>query len=73
MEEEGITPEALAEASKEAYYRGDKSAYQDYNTACKVAAFIRSGRHTPGPAKTEKAARVRHFSHNYLKEVMPQR
>ena len=73
MEEEGITPEALAEASKEAYYRGDKSAYQDYNTACKVAAFIRSGLHTPGPAKTEKAARVRHFSHNYLKEVMPQR
>ena len=73
MEEEGITPEALAEASKEAYYRGDKSAYQDYNTACKVAAFIRSGRHIPGPAKTEKAARVRHFSHNYLKEVMPQR
>ena len=70
MEEEGITPELLEEASKQASFdpvQRDMAC----NIAQKVAAFIRSGKHVHGPAKTEKAAKARYLSHQYLNEILP--
>lgn len=70
MEEEGITPELLEEASKQASFdpvQRDMAC----TIAQKVAAFIRSGKHVHGPAKTEKAAKARYLSHQYLNEILP--
>lgn len=69
MEEEGITPERLEEASKQASCNPEQRRIA-CNIAQKVAAFIRSGKHTHGPATTEKAARARYLSHQYLNEIL---
>lgn len=69
MEEEGVTPELLAEASKQASYDPEQRRIA-CDIAQKVAAFIRSGKHTHGPATTEKAARARYLSHQYLNEIL---
>lgn len=70
MEEEGITPELLEEASKQASF-DPVQRNMACNIAQKVAAFIRSGKHVHGPAKTEKAAKARYLSHQYLNEILP--
>ena len=66
MDEQGITPEALEAASKEA------SADPDL---CKIAQAVmqyrKSGHYAYKPATTEKAAKMRSISHKYLSEIFP--
>ena len=66
MDEQGITPEALEAASKEA------SADPDL---CKIAQAVmqyrKAGNYRYAPATTEKAAKMRSISHKYLSEIFP--
>lgn len=68
MDEQGITPEVLEEASKEA------SADPDlYKIAHAVTQYRKSGNYIYKPATTEKAAKMRSISHKYLSEIFPRK
>ena len=69
MEDEGVTPEALEAASKQASADPVQRRNAE-NIARKVSTYIKSGKHTYGPCKTQKAARARYISHQYLKEIL---
>ncbi len=69
MEDEGVTPEALEAASKQASADPVQRRNAE-NIARKVSTYIKSGKHTYGPCKTQKAARARYVSHQYLKEIL---
>ena len=69
MEDEGVTPEALEAASKQASADPTQRRNAE-NIARKVSTYIKSGKHTYGPCKTQKAARARYISHQYLKEIL---
>lgn len=66
MDEQGITPEALEAASKEA------SADPDLlKIAQAVMQYRKAGNYKYAPATTEKAAKMRSISHRYLSEIFP--
>lgn len=69
MEDEGVTPEALEAASKQASADPVQRRNAE-NIARKVSTYIKSGKHTYGPCTTQKAARARYISHQYLKEIL---
>lgn len=66
MDEQGITPEVLEEASKEA-----SADPELYKIAQAVTQYRRSGKYVYHPATTEKAAKMRSISHRYLSEIFP--
>lgn len=68
MDEQGITPEVLEEASKEA------SADPDlYKMAKAVIDYRKTGKYVYGAPRTKTAAKLRSISHKYLSEIFTRR
>ena len=68
MDEQGITPEVLEEASKEA-----SADPELYKIAQAITQYRKSGKYVYHPATTEKAAKMRSISHRYLSEIFPRK